>query len=84
MDIFSLSQYFFFYIPIICDFLPKNKLFLLLRITLYKNLCKNVILSEHILFFFINYSAVVTMFYWEFKKEKNVNLGIFADFNFLK
>ena len=44
-------KFVFYYTSIISDFFNKKKLFILLKVTLYKNLCKNVIIREHIFVF---------------------------------
>ena len=43
-----------------CEFFRKNKLFILLMVTLCKNLCKNVILRVHVFVFLQILSTVVT------------------------
>ena len=48
---FLFFKYFFFYILIISDFPSKRKLFMLIELTLYKNLYKNVILRGHVFVF---------------------------------
>ena len=54
----------------ICDFFRKNKLFILLMVTLYKNVCKNVILRERVFVYLQISSPVVTKIYWALKKKK--------------
>ena len=45
---FLFFKHFFFYILIISDVSSKRKLFMLIEVTLYKNLYKNVILRGHV------------------------------------
>ena len=44
-------KYVFYYISIISDIFRKKWLFILLKVTLYKKLCKNVIIKGHIFVF---------------------------------
>ena len=46
-----LFKYFFFYILIISNYFRKDKLFILIVVTLYKNLPKTVILRGHVFVF---------------------------------
>ena len=48
---FLFFKYFFFYILIISDVSSKRKLFILIEVSLYKNLYKNVILRGHVFVF---------------------------------
>ena len=48
---FLFFKYFFFYILIISDVSSKRKLFMLIEVTLYKNLYKNVILRGNVFVF---------------------------------
>ena len=62
-------KYIFYYISIISDFFCKNKLFILLKVTLYKKLCKNVITRGHIFVFYRKNSTAVTKFYLALKVD---------------
>ena len=50
--IFSyFSNSFLFYMLDICELFGQNKVLVLLKVILYKKLCKNVLLRGHIFFF---------------------------------
>ena len=63
-------KYVFYDISIISDSFRKNKLFILLSVTLYKNFCKNVIIRVHIFVFPEKISTVVTKFYCALKVDR--------------
>ena len=60
-------KYVFYYISIISDFFLKKNLFILPKVTLYKNLCKNVIIRGHIFVFLEKNSTAATKFYCALK-----------------
>ena len=62
-------KYVFYYMSIISDFFRKKKLFILLKVTLYKNLRKNVIIRGHIFAFLEKNSTAVTKFYRALKVD---------------
>ena len=76
-------KYFLFYILIICDFFSGNKVFILLMVSLYKTLCKNVTLREHVLFF-VQIILQLALTFIAHLKEEILNLTIFVRFSFLQ
>ena len=63
---FYFYKYVFFYISIISELFCKNKLFMLLRVTLQRNLCKKCYIKRTHLCFSVNYSTVTTIQNLEF------------------
>ena len=63
---FYFYKYAFFYISIISEFFCKNKLFMLLRVTLQRNLCKKCYIKRTHLCSSVNYSTVTTIQNLEF------------------
>ena len=78
-EIFSyFFKYLIFCMLIICHFFSQNKVFILLMVVLYKNLCKNLTLRGHI-FVFVQIILQLSLTFTAILTEKNIlNLTIFV------